>query len=143
MPLLVHFPVEVPTLTLPFKLTFALLAQTVWLFPALTTGKGFTVTVIAPLLTQPVAIDVIVSVYVVVSVGLATGSEAVVELNAVAVVQLYAFPATEAEPILTAEPMQMEVLEPGFTAGSGITVIVTVLVFTFVHPVAVIVSTKA
>ena len=81
-------------LTVPFKVTFALLAQTVWLEPALTVGEGVTVIVIwsvtatqAPLFKEervsvisPAVISAILGVYIAVSAVL-LGANAPVPLE--------------------------------------------------------------
>jgi hypothetical protein len=107
--------------------------------PAAAAGNGFTVTVTLLLLVQPVAVMVSVTSYVVVTVGETVGL-ARVEVNPAGLeLQLYVLPETAVAPILALAFRQIVLLLPAAATGNGFTV--TVTLFEFVHPVAVMVST--
>jgi hypothetical protein len=59
VPVLVQLPVDEPPLTVPLNATLALLAQTVWLLPAVAVAGVFTITVVtATGLVQPLTVAV-------------------------------------------------------------------------------------
>src|SRR5262245_48352313 len=99
---------------------------------ALTTGKGFTVTVEVALFVQPLAL-VTVTVYVVVDVGLAVGLLIPALLNPVAGVHEYVVPPVALS--WAVAPTQI-VAELALTTGNGFTVTVEVVVFT--QPLALV-----
>ena len=120
--------------------TFELPMQILLLVPALAAGNGLTVTTREFVLEQLVAVIVSVKEYVVVTVGETDGFDNVEVKPDGDDVQLYVLPATEAAPIVTDAPLQIEELAPVVAAGKGLTV--TIAVFVALQVVAVIVSTK-
>ena len=81
-----------------------------------------------------------VKVYVVVMVGDTDGLLTAEVKPAGFEVQLYVYPAVEAEPITADPPLQIVDEAPALTTGRGLTVMVMLL--ELVQPVAVIVSTN-
>ena len=95
------------------------------LLPALTTGRGCTVTNRESLLTHPFA-SVPVTTYLVVLAGFAVGDETVVDESPAEGLQLYVLaPFAFSEMLL---PKHKEVSRPASTTGNAFTVMMTVVV---------------
>ena len=94
-------------------------------------GNGFTVTVTCEVEEQPACVTV--RVYVVVTVGVATGFETVLLLKLDEGVQAYVPPPDPLSVVLP--PWQMEALAPALAAGDGFTVTQTTFDVTVPHPV--------
>ena len=86
------------------------------MLPALTTGNGFTVTITLSLLMQPLA-SVPIKIYLVVTVGVATGDAEVVEERPLAGLHTYEF-APLAVKVVDA-PAQIATSAPALTVGNG------------------------
>jgi len=99
--------------------------------PASAVSTVVTVTVTTSVAEHPLLVTV--TVYVVVTAGLATGFAIVVELNPAAGVQLYDVPPLAFN--VADDPVQMLTSLPASAAGSGITVTVTTSVAEHPPPV--------
>lgn len=108
--------------------------------PAVLAGNGLTVTTTVFVFTQPVAVMVSVSEYVVVTVGETVGLDDVEVKPAGDDVQEYVLPATAAAPTDVDVPAQTVLGDPALAAGNGLTV--TVTLFEAEQPVALMVSTR-
>ena len=117
-------PVQIPPEGVPVKVKTVPTLQMVWSNPALTIGRGSTLTVVDFTLEQLVIVLVVVIEYTEVLVGLAIVDEVFVELKLNAGVQEYVFPP-EAKRV-TLLPKQ--IVDDGDTIklGKGFTVTKTV-----------------